>query len=48
MLINGTNMVIIEGRKLLNNKKMDKKVHKICEKYIKVQEKYVEKLKNYL
>ena len=48
LLINGTNMGIIEGRKLLNNKKMDKKIRKICEKYIKVQEKYVEKLKSYL
>ena len=48
LLINGTNMGIIEGRKILNNKKMDKKVKKICEKYIKVQEKYIEKLKAYL
>ena len=44
LLINGTNMGIIEGRKLLNNKIMDKKVKKICEEYIKFQERYLEKL----
>ncbi len=48
LLINGTNMGIIEGRKLLNNKTMDKKVHKICGEYVKVQEKYIEKLKDFL
>ena len=48
LLINGTNMGIIEGRKLLNNKTMDKKVHKICSEYVKVQEKYIEKLKKFL
>ena len=48
LLMNGTNMGIIEGRKILNNKKMDEEVHKICEKYVKFQEKYIEKLKNYL
>lgn len=48
LLINGTNMGIIEGRKLLNNKTMDKKVHKLCSEYIKMQEKYIEKLKEFL
>lgn len=48
LLINGTNMVIIEGRKILNNKKMDKEVYSICCKYIKFQEKYLDKLKDYL
>ena len=48
LLINGTNMGIIEGRKILNHKKMDKKVHDLCEKYTKMQEKYIEKLKKYL
>ncbi len=48
LMINGTNMGIIEGRKLLNHKMMDKKVHSICEKYIKMQEKYLEKLKKFL
>lgn len=48
LLINGTNMGIIEGRKILNNKKMDKDVYYICCKYIKFQEKYLDKLKDYL
>ncbi len=48
ILINGTNMGIIEGRKILNNKKMDKKIKKICSKYIDMQEEYIEKLKKYL
>ena len=41
-------MGIIEGRKLLNNKIMDKKVKKICEEYIKFQERYLEKLKEFV
>lgn len=48
ILINGTTMGIIEGRKILNNKKMDKDIHDICDRYVKMQEKYVEKLKKYL
>ena len=37
LLINGTNMGIVEGRKLLNNKTMDRKVHKICSEYVDMQ-----------
>lgn len=48
LLINGTNMGIIEGRKLLNNKKMEKAVYKLAEEYVKMQEKYIEKLKKFL
>ena len=48
LLIRGTNMGIIEGRKLFNNKTMDKKVHKICSEYIKMQEAYLDKLKEFL
>ena len=48
LLINGTTMGIIEGRKILNHKKMDDSIHKICDRYVKFQEKYVEKLKKYL
>ena len=48
MLIKGTNMGIIEGKKLLNNKTMDKKVSKICKEYINMQESYIEKLKEFL
>ena len=48
LLIRGTTMGIIEGRKILNHKTMDKKVHKICKEYEKMQEEYVDKLKEYL
>lgn len=49
ILLQGTNMGIIEGRKLLNNKdNLDKDVKKVLEEYINVQEKYVESLKSYL
>ena len=48
LLINGTVMGVIEGRKILNHKKLDKKVHSLCEKYVNMQEKYIEKLKVYL
>ena len=48
LLIKGTNMGIVEGRKLLNDKTMDKKVHKICSDYVKMQERYLDKLKEYL
>lgn len=48
LLITGTNMGIVEGRKILNHKTMDKKVHKLCTEYIMMQEKYLEKLKDYL
>ena len=48
LLINGTKMGIIEGRKLINKKKMDKKVHKLCCDYTKMQENYIEKLKKFL
>lgn len=48
LLIRGTNMGIVEGKKLLNNKTMDKKVHKVCSEYIKMQEAYLDKLKEYL
>ena len=48
LLINGTNMGIIEGRKLLNNKNMNKAVKKITSEYVKMQEKYIEKLKKFL
>lgn len=48
LLIKGTNMGIIEGQKIKNNKTMDKKVHKICSDYIKLQEKYVDRLSEFL
>lgn len=48
MLIQGTNMGIIEGRKILNNKKLEKNVTKIIEEFVTMQEKSVEILKEYL
>lgn len=48
LFIKGTNMGIIEGRKLLNNKEIDKKIHNLIEEYIDFQEEYVEKLKEFL
>ncbi len=48
LLLQGTNMGIIEGRKLLNNKKVDKKINKLLDAFVKLQEEYVEVLKEYL
>lgn len=48
MLIQGTNMGIIEGRKLLNNKELDKNVSKLIEKFVVFQEENVEELKEFL
>ena len=48
LLLNGINMGIIEGRKILNNKKIDKEVNRIISQYVSMQEKSVEVLKKYL
>ncbi len=48
LLLQGTNMGIIEGKKLLNNKDTDPKVSSVVEKYVAIQEKAVEKLKEFL
>ena len=48
LLMQGTNMGIIEGRKILNNKDLDKKVHEIVQEYVTMQEDSVEKIKTYL
>ena len=48
LLLQGTNMGIIEGRKLLNHKKIDDKVHKLIQEYVDMQEDSVEKLKQFL
>lgn len=48
ILLQGTNMGIIEGRKLLNHKNPDEKVNKLVEEYVKNQEEAVEKLKEFL
>ena len=48
LLVQGTNMGIIEGRKLLNHKEIDGKVHKLVQEYVDMQESSVEKLKQFL
>lgn len=48
LLLQGTNMGIIEGRKLLNNKDTDEKIKILIDKYVSMQEKSVEKLKKFL
>lgn len=48
LLLQGTNMGIIEGRKLLNHKNMDEKVNALVNEYVDMQEQAVEKLKQFL
>lgn len=49
LLMQGTNMGIIEGKKLLNHKeKLDKEVEKILKDFIDMQEESVETYKKYL
>jgi len=48
LLMQGTNMGIIEGRRLLNQKDTDPKVHEIVSEYVDMQESAVEKLKEFL
>ena len=48
LLMQGTNMGIIEGRKLLNNKKVDKEIKDLISEYVTMQEDSVENLKKYL
>lgn len=48
ILMQGTNMGIIEGRRLLNEKNTDEKINSLVEEYVDMQEKYVETLKDFL
>lgn len=48
LLLQGTNMGIIEGRKILNNKKISKEVRDLISEYVSMQEESVEVLKKYL
>lgn len=48
LLMQGTNMGIIEGKKILNNKEIADDVRKIIEEFVKMQEDSVETLKEYL
>ena len=48
LLITGVNMGIIEGRRILNNKKINKEVKTIVRDYVDMQEKNLDNLKRYL
>jgi len=48
LLLQGTNMGIIEGRKLLNHKGTEPEVHALVQEYVAMQEDAVEKLKTFL
>lgn len=48
LLLQGVNMGIIEGRKVLNKKEIDEEVNNIIDEYVTMQEEAVERLKKYL
>ena len=48
MLIQGLNMGIIEGKKLVNNNEIDKCIYKLIEDFVDMQERYVEEFKEFL
>lgn len=48
LLLQGVNMGVIEGRRILNQKKINKEVESIITDYVTMQEKFVEDLKKYL
>lgn len=48
LLMQGTNMGIIEGRKLLNHKDSDENVNELVSEYVEMQERAVERLKEFL
>ena len=48
LLSQGTNMGIIEGQRILNNKNLNSEVKNLIQKFVKLQEKSLEDLKKYL
>ena len=48
LLLNGVNMGIIEGRRILNKKNLNEEVNDLVSRYVTMQEKSVDVLKNYL
>lgn len=48
LLLQGINMGIIEGRRILNKKEIDNKVSEIVSEYVSMQEMSMEVLKKYL
>ena len=48
LLLKGVNMGIIEGRRIMNKKKINEEVEQVLSDYVTMQEKNVENLKKYL
>ena len=48
LLLQGINMGIIEGRRILNKKEIDNKVNEIVSRYVTMQETSMEVIKKYL
>jgi len=48
LLLQGTNMGIIEGRRLLNHNDTNDEINSLLEEYVEMQETAVEKLKKFL
>lgn len=48
MLMQGLNMGVIDGKKLLNHENIDKKVAALIKNYVDMQEKFVEEIKEFL
>jgi len=48
LLMQGTNMGIIEGRRLLNHKSSDENINRLVREYVDMQEQAVENLKQFL
>lgn len=48
LLLQGTNMGIIEGRRLLNNKDINKDINSVIDEYVTMQEQAVEEYKKFL
>lgn len=48
LLIQGTSMGIVEGRKILNHKDLDNRIKKIIDEYVTMQQDSIEILKKYL
>lgn len=48
LLLNGFNMGVIDGRKMLNNNLIESDINNIVDSYINMQEKAIERLKKFL
>ena len=48
LLLQGLNMGVIEGKKMLNHNDADKKTLDLIKEYVDMQEKYVEEIKKFL